>query len=139
MLTTTLTRDHRACDAHYAEAEEAAQQGDWNAARRHFQAFCDRTERHFQTEESQLFPHIEALPPVAVMRSEHRYLRECFARMASALQAEDLDAYLGEAETQMILLQQHNMKEEQILYPMAEQFLGNDLGNVTHAVQACLA
>ena len=38
------------------------------------------------------------------------------------------DEYAGNAETLLIMMQQHNMKEENILYPMCDQHLGNDGG-----------
>ena len=41
----------------------------------------------------------------------------------SARAAQDADAYSGEAETLLIMMQQHNMKEENMLYPMCDQRL----------------
>ncbi len=41
--------------------------------------------------------------------------------MAQAIESKDRDAYLSIAESMMILLQQHNMKEEQMLYAMADR------------------
>jgi hemerythrin-like domain-containing protein len=43
--------------------------------------------------------------------------------MAQAIESEDKDAYLSLAESMMILLQQHNMKEEQMLYAMADRLM----------------
>ena len=43
--------------------------------------------------------------------------------MAEALENKDKDAYLSLAESMMILLQQHNMKEEQMLYAMCDRQL----------------
>jgi iron-sulfur cluster repair protein YtfE (RIC family) len=45
--------------------------------------------------------------------------------MEQALAKRDADAYLGLAETMLMLLRQHNMKEEQMLYPMADQALAD--------------
>ena len=52
-------------------------------------------------------------------------MREVLATLAEALASGDLDDYLGQAETLLILMQQHNMKEEQMLYPMSDRALGN--------------
>jgi hemerythrin-like domain-containing protein len=43
--------------------------------------------------------------------------------MAETLENQDQDAYLSLAESMMILLQQHNMKEEQMLYSMCDNML----------------
>jgi iron-sulfur cluster repair protein YtfE (RIC family) len=45
--------------------------------------------------------------------------------MDEAITARDADSFLGLAETLMILTQQHNMKEEQILYPMSDRVLAD--------------
>ncbi len=57
------------------------------------------------------------------MRGEHVQLRELMAAAGEALVAQDSEAYLGEAETLLIMMQQHNMKEENVLYPMCDQHL----------------
>ena len=50
--------------------------------------------------------------------------------MTAALTDRDTEAFLGEAETLMVLTQQHNMKEEQILYPMTDRSLAGDAPDV---------
>jgi hypothetical protein len=50
-------------------------------------------------------------------------MRTLFAQMTRALQAQSEEGYLGASETLLILMQQHNAKEEQILYPMFDQLL----------------
>jgi hemerythrin-like domain-containing protein len=46
--------------------------------------------------------------------------------MAEAVERKDTDAYLSLAESMMILLQQHNMKEEQMLYAMCDRVIPQD-------------
>ena len=58
-----------------------------------------------------------------VMKHEHEQVRGLMGKMAEAIENEDKDAYLSLAESMMILLQQHNMKEEQMLYAMADRVL----------------
>jgi hemerythrin-like domain-containing protein len=50
-------------------------------------------------------------------------MRELVDRMQAAVDAGSADEYLGAADTLMVLIQQHNMKEEGILYPMCDQVL----------------
>ncbi len=61
--------------------------------------------------------------PTSMMRYEHEQMRSLFAQMSQALQAQRSDDYLGASETLLIMMQQHNAKEEQILYPMLDQML----------------
>jgi iron-sulfur cluster repair protein YtfE (RIC family) len=49
-----------------------------------------------------------------------------FAQMRAAIEAKDAEQYLGIAQTLLSLLQQHNMKEESMMYPMLDQSLGDD-------------
>ena len=61
--------------------------------------------------------------PTQVMRGEHVQMRELLDAGRDALVAKDADDYSGNAETLLIMMQQHNMKEENILYPMCDQHL----------------
>ena len=127
----TLTAQHRACDAEFAKIEQAVHRKDWAAAISTMQAFVDDTEAHFHYEEQTLFPALEAVAPMAagptaVMRSEHAQMRELFDALSAASQTEDADAFADAAETLLLLMQQHNMKEENILYPMCDQAIGDD-------------
>jgi iron-sulfur cluster repair protein YtfE (RIC family) len=61
-----------------------------------------------------------------VMRSEHGQMNELLAALAQAIASRDADAYLGYAETLLMLVRQHNIKEEQILYPMIDRATVDD-------------
>ncbi len=129
--TNVLPDHHRHCDHLYVAAEEAAQRGDWTAAESAFERFRGQMNAHFDAEESLLFPAFEAATgssagPTAMMRHEHDQMRALLAQLAASCDARDGDAYAGAAETLLMLMQQHNMKEENILYPMCDQALGAD-------------
>jgi iron-sulfur cluster repair protein YtfE (RIC family) len=47
-----------------------------------------------------------------------------------------VSAYLGASETLNMLMQQHNIKEENMLYPMADRAMGADGEAVIHSMQA---
>ncbi len=83
--------------------------------------------RHFRMEEEILFPALQAgggpAGPVQVMRMEHAQMNDLLEQMAGALAARDAQSYGGIGETLLIVMQQHNHKEEQILYPIADQIL----------------
>jgi hemerythrin-like domain-containing protein len=120
---------HRQCDELFAAIEQAIETGAWDRAADGFSRFDKSMRQHFDVEESILFPAFEArtgmtMGPTAVMRSEHAQIRELLEAAAEAIVAHDADEYSGYAETLHIMTQQHNMKEENVLYPMCDQHLG---------------
>lgn len=130
-IETFMAQDHKACDERFARAEAAASAGDWNTAAREFAAFRAAMERHFGMEEDVLFAAFEDRTgmtggPTAMMRAEHEQMREVLQTLADAVEAQATDEYLGEAETLNVLMQQHNIKEEQVLYRMMDEHLGAD-------------
>lgn len=135
-----LANEHRCCDESFAATEEAAQTGDLARCRANFQQFQAAMEHHFQKEEAMLFPAFEqasgnTMGPTRVMRLEHQQMRETLAGMDDALAGGDLDDFLGQAEGLLILMQQHNIKEEQMLYPMCDRLLSGAVGSVIQAMR----
>ncbi|AXE32063.1 hemerythrin [Chromobacterium phragmitis] len=123
-----LTGQHRDCDARFSDVEQAVRGGGWAAADEAFAVFRADMEAHFRLEEERLFPSFEQASgmragPTAVMRAEHAQMRQLLDGMGAALAARDGDGCLAEADTLLILAQQHNMKEENILYPMCARCL----------------
>ncbi|WP_367398035.1 hemerythrin domain-containing protein [Azonexus sp. R2A61] len=129
-LRSLLTDDHKHCDDLFAAAEQAAGQ-DVAAAKAAFARFREAMLAHFTGEEEILFPAFEArtgmrMGPTQVMRSEHAQMRELMDDAVDLLAAGKSDDFLGQAETLLIMMQQHNMKEENVLYPMCDQHLAGD-------------
>lgn len=123
-----LGNHHRFCDGLFAAIEGAIESGAWTQAAEEFSRFEKAMRQHFEVEESILFPAFEdatgmRMGPTSVMRSEHAQIVELMAAAASAIAARDADDYSGYAETLHIMTQQHNMKEENILYPMCDMHL----------------
>lgn len=123
-----LTDEHEQCDAQFAEAENAVASGDWVQAEACFHAFARDTLAHFAKEEEVFFRAFENNTganggPTSIMRAEHAHMRDTMAAMDKAVRAKDAQSYLGLSETLLMLMRQHNMKEENILYPMMDQVL----------------
>ena len=55
-----------------------------------------------------------------MMRHEHEQMRALITELGKALEDKKRDRYIGLSETLLIFMQQHNMKEEQMLYPMID-------------------
>ena len=126
MIKDFMTQDHRECDNLYAPVEEAISKGDFEKALELFIPFKQAMLRHFAMEEEVLFPKMEEFlgsgeGPIHVMKMEHAQIRSILDQMGEAIEAKNQQKALGFGETFMIMTQQHNMKEEQILYTMAEQ------------------
>jgi hemerythrin-like domain-containing protein len=63
-----------------------------------------------------------------MMRLEHAQMNALMRQAAQAAVVADSEGFSGAVETLLILMQQHNMKEENILYPMCDRVLSaNDL------------
>lgn len=136
-----LGTDHRACDDLFASAEDAVAQKKWDSARSLFERFQAAMAHHLAMEEEVLFPAFEArtgmrMGPTEVMRMEHAQMRGLLQEMAGAVASADHDRYLGLSETLNMLMQQHNLKEENMLYPMSDQVLGGERDNLIHAMEA---
>ncbi len=137
-----LSTDHSRCDEIFAVMEEKA--GDSLADSKVVcQEFKDEMERHFQMEERVMFLEFETKTgmtqgPTAMMRQEHAQMRTLMQQMIEAIDANNKDKFFGLSETLMILLQQHNMKEEQMLYPMAQQHLAADSERIVSMMESLI-
>ena len=128
IITNYMRNEHRECDEIFATAEKAVIDGDFKEADKQFLLFANETLSHFKKEEESLFPTFEEISgsadgPTRVMKFEHEQVRGLIGKMAGAIENKDSDAYLSLAESMMILLQQHNMKEEQMLYAMCDRVI----------------
>jgi hemerythrin-like domain-containing protein len=130
-----MSRGHKECDEAFARAEESAGT-DWPATEAGFRIFVRSMQHHLAMEEEVLFPAFEEQTgmsdggPTETMRVEHEQMRRLFDDMQQAVAARDANQYLGLAETLMLLMQQHNMKEEGMLYPMMDEVLGAEAADL---------
>ena len=128
--TSPLPSHHKHCDSLFADAETAVHESRWQDGKDIFHRFQAEMLAHFATEEEVLFPAFESATgvtggPTQMMRFEHAQMRALLAEMAAGAGASDAEGFFGAAETLLVLMQQHNMKEENILYPMCDRALGD--------------
>jgi len=131
-ISQTMQQDHRRCDELFVNAEELIANRQWEPGGNAFRDFRGALDHHFHMEELELFPEFEkqtgsTAGPTQVMRSEHEQMRELLSDMATAIEQQNQDDYLGLSETLLIMMQQHNTKEENILYPMTDQVLAQQV------------
>jgi len=137
-----LSADHSRCDEIFAQMEEKAVKS-LVSAKKLCEMFAEATEKHFQMEERVMFLEFETKTgmtqgPTAMMRHEHSQMRNLISQMLEAIDLNNKDKFFGLSETLMILLQQHNMKEEQMLYPMAEQHLSNESDHILRMMESLI-
>jgi hemerythrin-like domain-containing protein len=137
-----LSQDHTRCDELFAKMEDSVNKSLDNA-KESYEEFAKATERHFQMEERVMFLEFEAKTgmtegPTAMMRHEHAQMRGLIKQMGEAIEAQNKDKFFGLSETLMILMQQHNMKEEQMLYTMAQQHLSAEAPRVVDMMEAMI-
>ena len=138
-----MSQDHRECDDFFVAVELSIGKKSWDDAKSAFVGYREAMLAHFKAEESILFPAFELrtgmrMGPTQVMRNEHDQMRELIEAAGAAVLASDADEYSGYAETLLIMMQQHNMKEENVLYPMCDQHLGDQSSTLLHDIENAL-
>ena len=120
-----LTWDHARLDALFDDVIHLVEQASFDEARERFAPFAYGLARHIAFEETLLFPIFEARAggsgPVPVMRVEHEEIQESLRAMAAALAKRDAVAFSGAVAT--LVLGEHNIKEEQVLYPVFDELV----------------
>ncbi len=125
-----LAWDHDRLDALEEAAFQSRAKGDREASRELYAAFAAGLRRHIGFEEELLFPAFEqgtgmppTLGPTAVMRSEHREIRDLLDRIEAGI-ADEVAPVEELRRRFRAVLADHNLKEEQILYPTTDDLLG---------------
>ena len=130
-----LQADHRRLDGIMTTCTELADAGDLVEAAKHFAKFRDGLVRHIKIEEGLVFPELEAATglsktdgPTGVMRIEHEEILGKLSQIEELFAGENLlpDEFQSLRASLVSLLHTHNMKEEQIIYPMTDKTLASD-------------
>ena len=129
-ISKFMTDDHRRCDEVFSEVENSILDKNFDGIEKKVDDFINDMLTHFKMEEEVMFPKIEERTgmsegPTEIMRMEHNQMRQVLMQMQEATSNKDWEQFLGLADTFMILVQQHNAKEEQILYSMADNILSD--------------
>ncbi len=140
-ISSFLTSDHRACDEEFANLENAIASQDWEESQMQLEKFSSDLVHHFDMEEKVMFPVFEEVTgmtqgPTMVMRMEHSQMRGILEDLKADIEKKDKNHFFGVSESLMMLMQQHNMKEEQMLYRMADMHLGSLVTKVIEDMKA---
>ena len=139
-VTQLLSEHHKHCDHLLAASERAALDRNWEEAARLHADFSRDLESHIRAEETILFPAFESSTgitdgPTQVMRVEHAQILQLLCAMRDSIGSRNGEDFGGQAETFVILMQQHNLKEENILYPMCDTSLSAKSGELVERLR----
>jgi iron-sulfur cluster repair protein YtfE (RIC family) len=139
-LSEYMRSDHRRCEALLVQAEQVASARRWDSGAAACRMLKHALAHHLAMEEHVLFPVLEGsrtapASPADAMRLEHEEIRELLAELSEALQSSDRDGFLERSESLRVIMQRHHLKEERVLYPLAEQVLGDSAAEVLKAMQ----
>lgn len=143
-LEAALTREHREIDSSIEEFVAAAETG--RVLAEPLVRAMEALRRHIYLEETFLFPPIRSaglMMPVLVMLREHGALWDAMAAIEddlTALAQEDpatIGRVLDNCRQLLGMLDQHNAKEEPVIYPRADldldEAMHDDLADFLHA------
>lgn len=123
-----LEHDHHRIDERFADfARSLAGAVPDTAA---FTEAADALRHHIYVEEEHHFPVLRAagmMAPVLVMLREHGEMWDLLDTIADALAAGDTDTARASWPTLAETIEQHNAKEERILYPAGDNALADDV------------
>lgn len=136
-----FTQDHRDCDELWAQVEAAVEAKNTELAKTLWVSFDKVLRAHLAMEEEILFPAFERATgmtggPTAMMRMEHTQMRGVLDQMASDAATDDFESVADHGDTLLMLIQQHNMKEENMLYPMTEQHLAGEWSQLAEQIES---
>jgi hemerythrin-like domain-containing protein len=73
--------------------------------------------------------------PTAMMRMEHQQMIGLLDQIGSAMSTGDTEEALDLGDTLLMVIQQHNVKEEGMLYPMAENMLAGEWASLAEQLE----
>ncbi len=123
-------QDHNRLDALFVKFQQC-KRSDPGQAKEYFKEFKFGLQRHIVWEEDILFPCFERKAemgrpgPTDVMRMEHREIKGFLESIHEKVKTGDPESDAEEAQL-LSLLGQHNLKEENILYPGIDHLIDAD-------------
>ena len=117
-------RDHRRLDAVLLQVGQLVCDGAFADAAKRFAEVQCALSRHIDVEEPVLFWETLPARPTAAMQAEHVEIRRLTDAVAVAIEGRDAESCARSLGLLADMLLMHNIKEERVLYPMAEEAAG---------------
>ncbi|HCE10536.1 MAG TPA: hemerythrin HHE cation-binding protein [Oxalobacteraceae bacterium] len=136
-----METDHKRCNTLFAQLVARIEAREWEPAEATLKRLGQALATHLAREEDVLFPAFELATgsrtgPTKVMRLEHKYVRAIVSRLNNAVEQHDANDFFGHADILRIMLEQHHLKEETILYVMIDRILSGQQGEIIDAMDA---
>jgi CRP-like cAMP-binding protein/hemerythrin-like domain-containing protein len=127
-ITEALLRDHQVFHGQFEDLERALRSGTaWSEIEAQIDVLNAALETHAELEDELLFsalePHIGPMGPLAVMRMEHDEIENAFFQLQESADPAERE---GVVTHLLEVARSHFAKEEQILFPMADQELDSN-------------
>jgi iron-sulfur cluster repair protein YtfE (RIC family) len=135
-----LSAEHESCDRLFARIAAAIDSGDMIRVQAAYHAFRHAMQRHLAVEDAILFPAFEAgsdiLGVTHMMRMEHEQMQELVHQLQAALDSGNPQSCAAALDLLSALMLQHNLKEEQMLYPLLERALQGKADGLVRRIEA---
>jgi iron-sulfur cluster repair protein YtfE (RIC family) len=132
-----MAHNHTVLDVLLREIALMVEDGEFERADNHFPDAEAHALRRMDLEEQVTYPQFERLTgidadgPTAILRWEHREMREALAAMRVALAEGNVGDFHRAYEAFTRLESQHRVSEDRLLFPLIDQLLeGNALGEL---------
>ena len=142
MLTDVLSREHEIARTHLATVADALGRGKTKGIPELLRFLDEDMPLHRRKEEEALFPALARDPsvaggPIRCMLADHEREKHLVESLRQAVESSDLKAVLDRGVALVELLTAHIQKEENVLFPYADQALkGLERAQVRSAFEA---
>ena len=124
-----MTHDHTVLDLRLDDVSRMVSDGELERADHHFPDAYEQALTHMESEEALIFPLFERTTgtdidgPTALLRWEHRELRQALEDMRSALARGHAADFHRAREAYARLDSQHHVSEHRLMFPLIDQVL----------------
>lgn len=131
-LAFFFEQDHRDCEARWVDVDELLATDDIELAQAAWFKYEASMHRHMAMEEEVLLPALDARGGVAdhdaakAILADHQKMRGLLEQVGEAIDDGDADEAMELGDALLMLVQKHNEREENTLYPWAESLLEDD-------------
>ncbi|MEC4723644.1 hemerythrin domain-containing protein [Noviherbaspirillum sp. CPCC 100848] len=130
-LFDKLLSDHGRCERHLEALSKSVADKDWNLAAQYCAHFSESFIGHIEEEESSFFSCLRQSVKgcdwfLDDLRMDHVRLKALLTRMLQAVHDKNAEGFYLHAESLLILMRDHSVKEEDILYPAVQRRLQNE-------------
>lgn len=139
-VTACFAAAHHRLDRLVAEVSDSVSGSDLRAARFYFKELARHLRSHLYFEETFMFPLLEmacgANGPMCVLRREHEEIESRLGGLQASLFLGSLADVRAELAALVATLENHNGREERVLYPMIDRELDDHArGDLIAAIQ----